>query len=107
MVSPLALWSRRKAAVFNELEEGRAARRFPRVARMRLWKHRGTSSVDVFPSRELMGPFAVAVVVNLLGLPSFGSLAGFPCQQVAELGMGLADSGVNFVWVVNDKNTLA
>ncbi|KAF0907510.1 hypothetical protein E2562_018329 [Oryza meyeriana var. granulata] len=63
--------------------------------------------VDVLSSRELTGPFAVAVTVDLLGLPSFGSLAEFPCQQVAELGMGLEDFGVNFVWVVNDKNTSA
>ncbi|BAS96051.1 Os06g0137650, partial [Oryza sativa Japonica Group] len=28
----------------------------------------------------------------------FGSLTRFPHEQVAELGMGLADSGVNFVW---------
>ncbi|KAL6645093.1 hypothetical protein ACP70R_016701 [Stipagrostis hirtigluma subsp. patula] len=34
----------------------------------------------------------------------FGSLTRFPREQVAELGMGLADSGVNFVWVVGDKN---
>ncbi|KAL6649459.1 hypothetical protein ACP70R_013683 [Stipagrostis hirtigluma subsp. patula] len=34
----------------------------------------------------------------------FGSLTRFPREQVAELGVGLADSGVNFVWVVGDKN---
>ncbi|EER95292.1 UDP-glucose flavonoid 3-O-glucosyltransferase 7 [Sorghum bicolor] len=34
----------------------------------------------------------------------FGSLTRFPRDQVAELGMGLADSGANFVWVVGDKN---
>ncbi|KAF8717957.1 hypothetical protein HU200_025419 [Digitaria exilis] len=34
----------------------------------------------------------------------FGSLTRFPSEQVAELGMGLADSGANFVWVVGDKN---
>ncbi|EEE69587.1 hypothetical protein OsJ_29129 [Oryza sativa Japonica Group] len=37
----------------------------------------------------------------------FGSLTRFPHEQVAELGMGLADSGVNFVWVVGDKNASA
>ncbi|EAZ00574.1 hypothetical protein OsI_22593 [Oryza sativa Indica Group] len=37
----------------------------------------------------------------------FGRLTRFPHEQVAELGMGLVDSGVNFVWVVGDKNTLA
>jgi len=34
----------------------------------------------------------------------FGSPTRFPWDQVAELGMGLADSGANFVWVVRDKN---
>ncbi|KAL5218788.1 hypothetical protein ABZP36_019472 [Zizania latifolia] len=34
----------------------------------------------------------------------FGSLTRFPREQVAELGMGLVDSGMNFVWVVGDKN---
>ncbi|KAK1652133.1 hypothetical protein QYE76_069938 [Lolium multiflorum] len=34
----------------------------------------------------------------------FGSLTRFPREQVAELGMGLADSGANFVWVIGDKN---
>lgn len=34
----------------------------------------------------------------------FGSLTRFPREQVAELGMGLADSGANFVWVVGDKD---
>ncbi|RLN16905.1 UDP-glucose flavonoid 3-O-glucosyltransferase 7-like [Panicum miliaceum] len=34
----------------------------------------------------------------------FGSLTRFPLEQVSELGMGLADSGANFVWVVGDKN---
>jgi hypothetical protein len=37
----------------------------------------------------------------------FGSLTRFPHEQVAELGTGLADSGVNFVWVVGDKNASA
>ncbi|XP_040378387.1 scopoletin glucosyltransferase-like [Oryza brachyantha] len=37
----------------------------------------------------------------------FGSLTRFPREQVAELGMGLAGSGVNFVWVVGDKNASA
>uniref|UniRef100_A0A0E0PWJ8 Uncharacterized protein n=1 Tax=Oryza rufipogon TaxID=4529 RepID=A0A0E0PWJ8_ORYRU len=37
----------------------------------------------------------------------FGNLTWFPHEQVAELGMGLADSGMNFVWVVGDKNTSA
>ncbi|KAK1652066.1 hypothetical protein QYE76_069871 [Lolium multiflorum] len=35
----------------------------------------------------------------------FGSLTRFPREQVAELGMGLADSGANFVWVIGDKNS--
>ncbi|KAG0516695.1 hypothetical protein BDA96_09G025900 [Sorghum bicolor] len=34
----------------------------------------------------------------------FSSLTRFPRDQVVELGMGLADSGANFVWVVRDKN---
>jgi hypothetical protein len=34
----------------------------------------------------------------------FGSLTRFPLEQVSELGMGLADSCANFVWVVGDKN---
>uniref|UniRef100_A0A0D9VR48 Glycosyltransferase n=1 Tax=Leersia perrieri TaxID=77586 RepID=A0A0D9VR48_9ORYZ len=34
----------------------------------------------------------------------FGSLTRFPIEQVEELGLGLAASGENFVWVVGDKN---
>ncbi|CAN6320970.1 unnamed protein product [Urochloa humidicola] len=35
----------------------------------------------------------------------FGSLTRFPREQVSELGMGLVDSGANFVWVVGgDKD---
>lgn len=34
----------------------------------------------------------------------FGSLTRFPREQVSQLGMGLADSGANFVWVVGDKS---
>ncbi|BAS82924.1 UDP-glucose flavonoid 3-O-glucosyltransferase 7 [Oryza sativa Japonica Group] len=37
----------------------------------------------------------------------FGSLTRFPDEQVAELGAGLAGSGVNFVWVVGGKNASA
>ncbi|CAL4921445.1 unnamed protein product [Urochloa decumbens] len=39
----------------------------------------------------------------------FGSLTRFPHEQVSELGMGLADSGANFVWVVggDDKSAHA
>ncbi|KAF0910865.1 hypothetical protein E2562_004824 [Oryza meyeriana var. granulata] len=37
----------------------------------------------------------------------FGSLTRFPREQVAELGMGLAGSGVSFVWVVGEKKASA
>lgn len=36
----------------------------------------------------------------------FGSLTRFPPEQVIELGVGLARSGADFVWVVGDKDDL-